>query len=219
MKQTESYQLNQWEADDRIRREDFNRDNVKIEQGLVALREAVDAEQTARAQELAVVQENMNARVDAIPLVKLAELKTEAAVQQMDLNVEQFSLDRYFQLILIPEIVVAGASSTGGSVMVRCNGLSEKVYAHGSNNNTYWASLDGKGRESNLLVVNGTGEVLHLWKFHSNLSTMGLNGGGMATGSVDADLTPADLRVINFVASDGYTIQPGSKVTVFGLKR
>ena len=48
---------------------------------------------------------------------------------------------------------------------------------------------------------------------------MGLNGGGMATGSVDADLTPADLRVINFVASDGYTIQPGSKVTVFGLKR
>lgn len=34
MKQTEKYQLNQWELTDRIQMEDFNNDNVKIEAAL-----------------------------------------------------------------------------------------------------------------------------------------------------------------------------------------
>lgn len=216
MKQTEVYQLNQWEASDRILREDFNRDNANIEQGLTELSASVTAEQTAREQAAVELEARMNARVDAIPLVKLAEVQVSQAVQQLDLNVENFPLSRYFQLILFPEIEASGASS--GVVMVRCNNLSEKVYAHGSNNDTYWTSFGNGGRATNVLVISGD-EVLHLWKFHSNLSTMGLNGGGMDTGSVDGDLTPADLKTINFVASDGNTIQPGGKVTLFGLKR
>ena len=216
MKQTEVYQLNQWEASDRILREDFNRDNANIEQGLTELSASVTAEQTAREQAAEELEARMNARVDAIPLVKLAEVQVSQAVQQLDLNVENFPLSRYFQLILIPEIEAVGTSS--GVVLVRCNNLSEKVYAHGSNNDTYWTSIGNGGRATNVLVISGD-EVLHLWKFHSNLSTMGLNGGGMDTGSVDGDLTPADLKTINFVASDGNTIQPGGKVTLFGLKR
>jgi len=216
MKQTEVYQLNQWEASDRILREDFNRDNTNIEQGLTGLSASVAAEQTAREQAAEELEARMNARVDAIPLVKLAEVQVSQAVQQLDLNVENFPLSRYFQLILIPEIEAVGTSS--GVVLVRCNNLSEKVYAHGSNNDTYWTSIGNGDRATNVLVISGD-EVLHLWKFHSNLSTMGLNGGGMDTGSVDGDLTPADLKTINFVASDGNTIQPGGKVTLFGLKR
>lgn len=37
MKQTGTYQLNQWDAEDRIRREDFNADNQKVEQALTDL--------------------------------------------------------------------------------------------------------------------------------------------------------------------------------------
>lgn len=40
MEQTSSYQLNQWEATDRILREDFNADNRKIEAALNAARAA-----------------------------------------------------------------------------------------------------------------------------------------------------------------------------------
>lgn len=217
MKQTETYQLSQWEASDRIRREDFNRDNANIETGLVELQESVAAEQSAREEAVAAAEAKMNARVDAIPLVKLAEVNVTAEMQQLDLNVEKFPLSSYFQLILIPELEATGTSS--GVILVRCNNLSDKVYAHGSNNDTYWASLSGKSRASQILIVSGSENVLHLWKMHSNLSTMGLNGGGLDTGSVDSDLTPADLRTINFVASDGNAIQPGGKVTLFGLKR
>ena len=44
MNQTSNYQLNQWDAEDRILREDFNRDNEKIDAALAAeaaAREAV----------------------------------------------------------------------------------------------------------------------------------------------------------------------------------
>ena len=44
MEKTSQYQLNQWAAEDRILREDFNRDNANVEAGLVALGERVTAE-------------------------------------------------------------------------------------------------------------------------------------------------------------------------------
>ena len=43
MEKTSQYQLNQWAAEDRILREDFNRDNANVEAGLVALGERVTA--------------------------------------------------------------------------------------------------------------------------------------------------------------------------------
>lgn len=41
MKQTEHYQLNQWEASDRILMEDFNNDNAKLDAALAALAQTV----------------------------------------------------------------------------------------------------------------------------------------------------------------------------------
>ena len=37
MKKTEHYQLNQWEASDRIRMEDFNADNQRLEAALLGV--------------------------------------------------------------------------------------------------------------------------------------------------------------------------------------
>ena len=50
LEKTRQYQLNQWAAEDRILREDFNRDNANVEAGLVALGQQITAEKTARAQ-------------------------------------------------------------------------------------------------------------------------------------------------------------------------
>ena len=71
MNQTATYQLTQWEASDRIRREDFNRDNVNIESGMTALQDAVVQEAQAREAADAAASAAMNARLDAIPFVKL----------------------------------------------------------------------------------------------------------------------------------------------------
>ena len=49
MNQTTNYQLSQWDAGDRILREDFNANNAKLEQALAAQAEAQNALQAALA--------------------------------------------------------------------------------------------------------------------------------------------------------------------------
>lgn len=52
MNYTENYRLNQWDPEDRILREDFNRDNANVEGGLTKLQQGLDTE--ARDREAAV---------------------------------------------------------------------------------------------------------------------------------------------------------------------
>lgn len=59
MKQTGAYQLNQWELTDRIRMEDFNSDNTKVDAALAALSGRVDA----KAEQAALTA--LSGRVDA----------------------------------------------------------------------------------------------------------------------------------------------------------
>ena len=67
MEKTSQYQLNQWAAEDRILREDFNRDNANVEAGLVALGERVTAEEAARQ---AAVSAEQSAREQAVTSAK-----------------------------------------------------------------------------------------------------------------------------------------------------
>ena len=60
MKQTGAYQLNQWELTDRIRMEDFNSDNTKVDAALAALSGRVDA----KAEQSAL--NTLSGRVDTI---------------------------------------------------------------------------------------------------------------------------------------------------------
>lgn len=54
MQQTEHYQLNQWELDDRIQMGDFNHDNQNIDTALTALR--MEVEQKTGPAEVAAAQ-------------------------------------------------------------------------------------------------------------------------------------------------------------------
>lgn len=54
MKQTEQYELNQWDPADRILREDFNADNIKLDAALGGLSTAL-ASKAGRAEEFAQV--------------------------------------------------------------------------------------------------------------------------------------------------------------------
>ena len=67
MKYTEHYQLNQWDAADRVLREDFNRDNKKIDAAITALR-------------------------SACPRNKLAEITTDTEATQIDTDLSAYDL-------------------------------------------------------------------------------------------------------------------------------
>ena len=220
MNQTANYQLNQWEASDRIRREDFNRDNVNIESGMTALQDAVVQEAQAREAADAAASAAMNARVDAIPFVKLFEISTENETQQMDLDLSAYPLEQYFRLIIIPEITTVSTASSA-HVCVRCNGISEKVYRQGSDSLSYWAEVPvGRSRGGCVLQLLEGGGIMHLWCTQSTLLSNGYQESGMSGCSMKDDgPAPADLKTLNFVAPDTDTIQPGSKIAVFGLKR
>ena len=98
MNYTQNYQLNQWEASDRVLREDFNSDNRKID---AAIAEAKDA----------------------CPYVRLltAALPTDAA--QLDLDVSALDLTQYYLLDL--HITPKAGADYADAIMLRCNNLSE----------------------------------------------------------------------------------------------
>ena len=103
MRKTANYNLCQWDAEDRILREDFNSDNKKIDQNLKEFQQA-------------------------LPYVKLLDVTTKAETQQVDLDVSQidFSLYRRFEL-------EAEVATDGKTLKVLVNGLSEGYLYHNSN--------------------------------------------------------------------------------------
>lgn len=63
LQQTSNYQLSQWDAEDRIQREDFNSDNAKVDAALKSQMDALAAEQTAREALAAVVAKCGNCQI------------------------------------------------------------------------------------------------------------------------------------------------------------
>ena len=63
MKQTENYGLNQWELADRIRMEDFNGDNERVDAALKGQAEALAAETVAREELAAAVAACGNCKI------------------------------------------------------------------------------------------------------------------------------------------------------------
>ena len=107
MKYTKNYQLNQWDAADRVLREDFNRDNEKIDAAITALR-------------------------SACPRNKLAEITTDTEATQIDMDLSAYDLARYQQLNLY---LPCGDGSNVTQIQLRCNGLTEGYAIHHDNGN------------------------------------------------------------------------------------
>lgn len=72
MKKTQTYELNQWDADDRILREDFNADNTKIDAALDA----------------------------GCRMIKLREVVTAQTAHQVDLDISDIDWSRWQEVIL-----------------------------------------------------------------------------------------------------------------------
>lgn len=57
MNYTENYRLNQWDAEDRILREDFNRDNANVESGLSTLKQGLETETRSREEAVSAAKQ------------------------------------------------------------------------------------------------------------------------------------------------------------------
>lgn len=134
MKQTENYQLNQWELTDRIRMEDFNGDNSKLDAALNSQAEALAAETAARA--------------GGDLYVKLLEVTTNAAATQVDLDVSGIDFTAYQSVELHAEFPDQNWSLKLG---IQVNDVTDNVYT------LYPISGGGSGYSlSNHLAAIGT---------------------------------------------------------------
>ena len=103
--QTENYGLNQWAAEDAVLREEFNRDNAKL-----------DVE--------------MESMADNVKFIKLTERIVPADTKQFAVTIPDTDLSSFSQLRL-----VIYAQTNGYSIYLRLNGQQENVYQTLSTNN------------------------------------------------------------------------------------
>lgn len=65
MNYTENYRLNQWDPEDRILREDFNRDNANVESGLTTLKQGLKTETQSREAAVSAARQEATQAVNA----------------------------------------------------------------------------------------------------------------------------------------------------------
>ena len=102
MNYTQNYQLNQWDAADRVLREDFNSDNRKIDAAIAALQ-------------------------DAIRYVPIAEATLNTAGSRLSLNVSGIDWSSYLKA----ELFVSGHAA-GSSMTLLVNNQTTGYYSSGA---------------------------------------------------------------------------------------
>lgn len=210
MNYTEVYQLNQWEASDRILREDFNRDNANTEAGLLAIGQKLDAakEQLATKAALAALQ----AQVDALPFAKLLDITTSEETSQVDIDVSGIDMSQFAYLLIVPRLV----TSDELSMYLRINGIEHYYDFSGSSNS---------GRIADVRCFNvGYHTTLKLFADESGLSVVNdyardrvnyTECGSMSSnyGSVNK------FQTLNFLSNDDdVVINAGSRVIIYGVR-
>lgn len=236
MNVTTQYHLNQWEAQDRILRQDFNRDNANLEQALLTLKTAVETEARARAEAIAGERSDaasaletvraaldaakaektalaaLQAQVDALPFVRLREVTTTAAANQIDVDISNLALAQYLYVLIVPRL-----SCGRSSVLMRLNGVSNFCYdvANTSQNYLAWFQPVSDDCETALRLMGAAGSIRCLVEYCDSEGRISHTGGKIRTTS---GVTPETLTTLNFVAEDGVLIESGAKIFIYGVK-
>ena len=140
MQQTSQFHLNQWELTDRIRMEDFNGDNQKLETALASLAAADAAEQQARTAQDAAIRREAAAAAEAVPLVKLLEVPVTQEAAQVDVDVSQIDFTQYTEVWIVPIL-----STAYHYIYLRCNNIATDSYFHPGTHQNYLCRLEMSG--------------------------------------------------------------------------
>ena len=194
MKYTEHYQLNQWDAADRVLREDFNRDNAKVDAALAKC-----------------ASDHVCSR--------LLHTVVPSDTPRFDLDVSTLDLTAFQELILYSEAFVYKRYDY---TYLRCNGQSNG-YFNGDTEYTRLADIScsytggAYSRTSLILTQNaiyaaGNGGNWENQKYLSRQSGE----------SIACQLSPEALTTLNIVVFNGNDpaqLKAGSSFTLYGLRR
>lgn len=197
LQQTSNYQLSQWDAEDRILREDFNGDNSKLDEALKSQAEALAAETAARKA--------------ADCYVKLMDLTLTENTQKWDIDMSGIDLTQYQKLVIYPRL--------GGNT-------NQWVYIHINGTSTECANVPMRNdpTRQNFGVCEYTllPELPNIYMIQlgitSNVSSSTIGLYGCRCPSLESGVTHLDTLNLWF-NSASYHILAGSTIQIYGLKR
>ncbi len=209
LQQTSQFHLNQWELTDRIRMEDFNGDNQKLETALASLAAADAAEQQARTAQDAAIRREAAAAAEAVPLVKLLEVPVTQEAAQVDVDVSQIDFTQYTEVWIVPIL-----STAYHYIYLRCNNIATDSYFHPGTHQNYLCRLEMSG-----LLGQGKAKI-RLATYLSPVACICENIYDTSNPpyySTIPSIAPKDLKTLNFVADAG-TINGEGKIILWGWK-
>lgn len=189
--QTPNLGLNQWVETDPVRREDFNRDNLKID----------------------------NAIASGFSTVKAISLVTTEAVQQLDIDTSHIALKDYAYMLISGSIKTSYANVTG--VVMRINNTSNPAYhvqtGSNSSSNNYNMAIFANAfydmyGEIKIAIINDR-PICQFTYFgaHDSATTTTLGSVHIATQS--------RVNCLNFLVTNGSDILPGSEIYVNYIRK
>lgn len=211
MNKTPNYQLNQWDKSDRIRMEDFNADNAKIEAALAQ-------EAAARAATDNSLQSSLSAELQTIrsllPIVHLQTITTSTTTNKLDIDLSGIDWNTYaFVLVRINGTM----STSSASFYVRINQYSgdrNYYYSTGSSSNSY------NHAGYCYLTYGSNKQVPHiLLSCQSDKPDISIHNHGVVTryhGILNASEVVSSLNLVG--TADSYTIAAGAKIDIYGIK-
>ena len=187
--QTTNFGLNQWTAADKVLREEFNRDNVKLDTNLEAIRAAC-------------------------PYVKIKELVTESAVASVNLDVSDVDFTQYLKV----ELFIC-APNCSENIKLQVNNLTSGYYhmqisgggSGGTNVIQYLALIPPYGYSVLLFYTPYSGSRVGCVNITSNGSST------FSGYQYTAPCTWNELKSFNLTGWEG-NIPKGSKFVLLGIR-
>lgn len=238
MTRTEKYQLSQWEASDRILREDFNADNANLESSLAALQTALDQEisdrksavssaSTAAANNLAAaktqlsnsisaakteLEGDLTDHVAAMPFVKLKDITVTTAAVQVNVDMSDVKLTDYAFIMVVPRI---NCGETTVELLVN-NSTSYYYHANSWSENLCSFSPVSENCSCTIRISGLDGRIRCMSEKLYNSGEGTLSPSGI---TYNTAVTVDNFAQLNFVTVDRSTkIEAGSKITIYGLR-
>lgn len=204
MTKTEHYQLNQWDAADPIRREDFNADNATIDAALAAVKREAANELAQAREEIAV-------------LIRLGHyVSTNGSVNAV-FDLSKVDLSQYAEL----KLWIGGITATEGELLLRFNGDSGSKYiSSGSVQSQYTLltlSVNTYPASFAVQIVDEPRERVHFLSTVQNYQT--INGGAGYSTSYGM-YTGCGLNGIRSIQVYGsQSLNAGIELVLYGIKK
>jgi len=211
---TPNYKLNQWEAEDRVLRVDFNADNAKLDAALGAL-EGKKADKTA----VAALTARADAQAAGQCMFRLLDHKVPRDTEALDLDLSGLDLGQYALVKLMLYVQIPITSTT---LRMRFNGLTGGYWTGGMYpDTTEHITLFGNSYHGRLVHMNLWGDGTdNTWLAYDMVCPDPNDRNAYTRMGACRDITLSKLTSLNFFYTEnrGSYIPAGSWFRMFGIK-